>query len=368
MVEEWRSCRVVHSLGGIRLINEYGPPVRVIPNAINGKLATFETPSYGALFGRAEKIGLPILGVEFLTHAGQFEGKDIPEWRSFYRSKKTVWENEEGARLWSNIATGAHKAKNGRLWDVGSRISQQLRVCGWRLKELSDSYHSQLLSVVEDNDFTSNTRFVNGYTWLCYLSIQSFLVDICILRDYLSEYAASFVFDRYDSKKYLNITTLSGLKKHILSNKHVDDPIAEYFNEITNDNGWLKVLGAYRDLVVHSAPLAQAERKLYAITKKTEIPGGELPYICCPIPKNPHRISASRANGSMFDNFEEQFNRYIGIGEEESDYIDGLEYCHEVLGLMSELADKLSSRTPVKPEMMVFDSSNIIGDVKVARR
>lgn len=358
MIDEWRSCRIVHSLGGIRLINENGPSVRISPNAINGKLATFETPTYGALFGRAERIGLPILGVEFLTHSGQFDGKDIPEWRSYYRSNNTVWGNEECARLWSDIGTGAHKIKRGKLWDVGSRISQQLRVCGWRLKELSDSYNSQLLSVSEDKEFSSNTRFMNGYTWLCYLSIQSFLVDVCILRDYLSEYCASFMFDRVDAKKHMNITTLSGLKKHVLNNKDINDPIAKELNEITSDNGWLKMLGAYRDLVVHSAPLAQAERKLYAITKKTEIPGGELPYICCPIPKNPHQISASRANGSMFENFEEQFNRYIGVGEEESDHIDGLEYCHEILGLMSSLANNLASTSPVKPQMMIFDSSN----------
>lgn len=365
MEEEWRSCRVIHSLGGIRLINEYGPPVKIFPNAVNGKIATFETPSYEALFGRSEKIGLPIIGVEFYTHPGQFDGKDIPEWRAFYRSSNTVWGNEEGARLWSDIGTGAHKVKSGRLWDVGSRISQQLRVCGWRLKELSVSYNSQLLSVAEGKDFTTSTRFMNGFTWLCYMSIQSFLIDICILRDYLAEYAACFVFDRAQDKKHMNITTLSGLKKHIIKNN--DDPIAKELDVISGDDGWLKVLGAYRDLVVHSAPLAQAERKLYAITKTAKIPGGELPYICCPIPKNPQEISASRASGSIFKDFEEQFNKYVGIGEKDEHYVDGLDYCHEVLGLMSRLANSLASKSPVKPQMMVFDSSNIIGDVKISR-
>ncbi|QSX40137.1 hypothetical protein [Shewanella cyperi] len=368
MGAEWRSIRVAHSLGGIRVVNEYGPPVEILPKAVNGKLASFETPTYAALYSMSESIGLPILGVEFFTHSGQFNGKDIPEWRSFYRANNTVWGNAESARLWSDIGTGAHKARNGRLWDVGSRISQQLKVCGWRLKELSDSYHAQLVSVSEDKDFNSNTRFMNGYTWLCYLSIQSFLIDICILRDYLSEFAANFVFDRVESKKHINITTLSGLKKHVLNNQELEDPIAIELNLMTSDMGWLKQLGDYRDLVVHSAPLAQAERKLYAITKKIEIPGGELPYICCPIPSNPHKISASRANGSLFENFEEQFKKYVGAGEEENDYIDGLEYCHEVLGLMSCLANVLGSRSPVKPQMMVFNSSNIIGDVKISNR
>lgn len=367
MEEEWKSCRVVHSIGGLRLINEYGPPVRIIPKALNGKVATFETPNYGGLFNRTKRIGLPIFGVEFLTHAAQFDGKDIPEWRSYYRSGSSAWGNEECAQLWNNISVGAHKNKNGRLWDVGARISQQLRVCGWRLKELSDSYNAQLLSVAEDKDFSSNSRFMNGYTWLCYLSMQSFLVDACILRDYLSEYAAGFVFAGVDNKRRMSITTLSGLKKHVINGLDVDDPIAKELKKITSDNGWLKELGAYRDLAVHSAPLAQAERLLFAIAKKINIPGGELPYICCPMPKNPGGISASRANGSVFDDFEKQINRYVGVGDEEYGYIDGLEYCHEILGLMSGLANKLASRSPVKPQIMVFDRSNIIGDIKTSR-
>ncbi|RBP33552.1 hypothetical protein DFR37_1342 [Eoetvoesiella caeni] len=367
MSDEWKALRVIHSKGGVRIVNEYDPTVKIIPRTLNEKTATFETPTYGALFDRCEKVGLPVLGVEFFTYAGHFNGEDIPEWRTFYTSRNNVWGNEEGAQLWSNIGTGAYKEKNGRLWDVGSRISHQLRVCSRRLKELSDSYHSQLCSVVGKQDFATNKRFMNGYTWLCYLSVQSFLMDICILRDYLAEYAANFVFEVSNDSQKSSITTLSGLRKYVLRNLNGEDAIAEELNEITEGDGWLKMLGAYRDLIVHSAPLVQAERRLFAIIKTIEIPGGQLPCISCPMPKNPQEIFVSRANGSMFENFEEQFNRYTGIGEGEADYIDGLEYCHKALGMISDLANKLALRSPVKPQMMVFDSTNIIGEVKVSR-
>lgn len=367
MDKKWLAFRVVHSLGGIRLVNEYGPPVKIIPNAINGKAASFKIASYGALFNSTEKIGLPIIGVEFFTHSGQFKGTDIPEWLSYYKFGESVWANEEGIRLWSNIGTGAHKAKNGHLWDLGSRVSQQLRVCARRLNELSNSYNSQLLSVSEEKDFTKNNRFMNGYTWLCYLSIQSFLVDICILRDYLAEFAASYVFELPSEKKHLKITTISGLKKHCINDTNSNDPLAQELKDITSEDGWLKELGEYRDLVVHSAPLARAERKLFAIRKTREISGGEIPCISCPIPLNPQEISASRANGSMFKDFEEQFNRYVGAGKNDNEFIDGLEYCHNALGRMSLLANSLAKRSPVKPQMMVFDKTNIIGDVQVIR-
>ncbi len=368
MNEKWMSYRVVHSRGGIRLVNEYGPPVKILPISKNGKIATFEIPTYAALLDSSKQINVPVIGVEFYSYADQFEGKDIPEWRSYCKTSKNVWSNEEGVQLWSDIGTGAHKAKNGRLWDLGSRISQQLRVSAWRLKELSNSYNYQLLSIIDENGFCHEKKFMNGFTWLCYMSIQSFLVDVCILRDYLSEYAANFVFENLAGTKLPNITTLSGLRKHMLNKGKLEDPLFIELQQITENDGWLKMLSAYRDLVIHSAPLAHAEKKLYAISRTISIPDGELPAICCPIPRNPHGISTARSNGSMFKDFEEQWNKYVGLTLDEGTHIDGLDYCHEVLGYMSELANNLASRSPVKPQMVVIDKSNIIGDIKITRR
>ncbi|MCS4309351.1 hypothetical protein M2404_003722 [Rheinheimera pacifica] len=366
MENEWLAYRIVHSAGGIRLINGYGPSVKISPNAINGKIATFQTSSYRALFSSIEEVGLPILGIEFFTHSGQFKGTDIPEWGSYYKSVNKIWSSEEAVHLWGDIGTGAHKAENGRLWDVASRVSQQLRVCGWRLKELSDSYYAQLLSIAEQKDFSRNSSFLNGYTWLCYLAIQSFLIDICILRDYLAEFSANFLFPLPKNQKSLNITTMAGLKKHCMNGENLNDPLIQMLDKITSKSGWLKELGEYRDLVVHSAPLAQAERKLFVITKTKNISGGEIPSICCPIPKNPHEISISRANGSMFKSFEEQLNKYIGVGKDDGDHIDGLEYCYDVLGKISLLALQFADRSPVKPQRIIFDSSNIIGGVQTS--
>jgi len=67
----------------------------------------------------------------------------------------------------------------------------------------------------------------------------------------------------------------------------------------------------------------------------------------------------------MFKDFEELIEKYVGVGEEDEGYIDGLTYCHEALGLMSCLANKLAARTPVKPQMLTIDSSSIIGEIKM---
>ena len=364
MNKKWLSVRVVHTTGGIRLINEKDPLVRIHPNSVQNKVATFETPEYGTLFESIESLRLPIIGVEFYSYSYQFEGKDLPEWRVYARNSNTVWGNEEGVMLWSNIGTGAHENKNGRLWDVASRISYQLSVCAWRLKELSDSYNSQLISKVSKNDFTNGTRFTDGFTWLCYMAIQSFLVDVCILRDYLSEFAAHFIFHSFVNEKIPNITSLSGLRKIILKKHTSDDELFIEFNQIIEDYGWLKELGEYRDLVVHSAPLAQAEKRLFAVCNTVSINGGELPAISCPLPKNPMGIAVSRAKGTLFEDFEKQFNLFVGASNKEEPHMDGLEYCHSVMTNISDLANKLATRTPVKPKMKVFDNSNIISEFK----
>lgn len=365
MSEEWPTARVVHIKGGIRAVNKYGPPVHLHPEALNNKLATFETRSYGSLFNSLETRQLPIIGVEFYTYSHQFEGTALPEWRVFSRDASTVWGNEEGSQLWSNIGTGAHKEKNGRLWDVASRVSHQLGVCSWRLKEISESYKDQLNTLVKKNEFEACSRFSDRYTWLCYMAIQSFLFDACILRDYLAEYAAHYVFGGLIIGKTPNVSSLSGLRKIILNKAESDDELFREFRDITGDDGWLKILGSYRDLVAHSAPLAQAEKRLFAICETLPINDDKLPIICCPIPKNPLEIAASRSKGDLFEDFEKQFKLFVGMATEEGPHIDGLDYCHEVMSELSKLANKLGGRSPVKPQMMVLDKSNIIGEVKV---
>src|SRR5438105_3706009 len=88
--------------------------------------------------------------------------------------------------IWRQIAHAAFKAKRGRLWDSASRIAHQLRVCGWRLRQVSEAYRDQLWAR-SDGKFAAGQHFQDQFTWLVYLAIQSFLLDACILRDYIAE-------------------------------------------------------------------------------------------------------------------------------------------------------------------------------------
>ena len=150
------------------------------------------------------------------------------------------------------------------LWDTASRIGHQLRVCDWRLREISEAYSNQLLARLKQKDFKIGTRFEDGFTWLTYLSLQSFLVDACILRDYLSEFAAEYIYKPLIDLKNQRITAMAALKKKVLNKISDPDTLTKELEMAAGENGWLTLLGNYRDLVVHSAPLAQAKVKLFS--------------------------------------------------------------------------------------------------------
>jgi len=155
------------------------------------------------------------------------------------------------------------------------------------------------------------------------------------------------------------------LIKKVLNKIHDPDPLTEELQIAVGENGWLKVLGNYRDLVIHAAPLARAKSNLMSLCENLEI-GGEMtmPAIRCPLPENPDTIISARSTGVHFEDFENQFNVFVKAASGDVAMIDGMDYASETLGRLSVLANKIAEKSPVAPEKMVFDESNIIGEIK----
>ncbi|TRO12676.1 hypothetical protein EQ826_23320 [Ectopseudomonas mendocina] len=255
------------------------------------------------------------------------------------------------------------KKKEAELCDVAARISHQLKACEWRLRQLSESYNDLLNSRIKDGRFKDGERFANGYTALSYLSVQSYLVDVCILRDYLSEFYWLMTYKGKDgggSKR----TTLGGLCK-IWKKDSPSDKAGLELKASATEGGWLYELGAYRDLVVHSAPLAKADRTLYAVCQSLEMTQGQrLPAIKLPLPNDPSGIAGGRSSGSYFEDPELNFARFSNALENYESAKDALEYAHLTMQLMGALANSMSKLSPVSPEIPVITRDDIIGDVK----
>lgn len=366
MDKNWPAARIVHLIGGCRAINDHGPIVRIIPKTLEGAEWQFGISAYPAIYRSLESIGFPIVGVDFYSHIMEVEGSAPPNWRSFCRTEKTSWATEETAQKWRNIGHAGFKRRDGALWDTASRIGHQLRVCDWRLREVSEAYSNQLLARLKQNDFKVGTQYEDGFTWLSYLALQAFLVDACILRDYLSEFVAEYVYKPMTDLKNLRITSMGALKKRVLKKITDPDTLTKDLQIATDDNGWLTLLGNYRDLVVHSAPLAQAKAKLFSVCDQLPVAdGASIPIIRCPIPDGPAKILSARSTGEHFSDFENQFNSFAKAAAGDISAVDGVEYASAALCSLAKLAESITEGSPVPPGMMVFDKSNIIGDVKI---
>jgi len=363
---DWPAARFVHLPGGCRAINNPGPEVDFLPVALNGKHAHINLRAYATIYADLERLGLPIIGIDFCSHILEVEERIPPNWRVYHKSPITAWPATDVATKWARIGHGAHERKNGRLWDLASRISHQMRVCSWRLREISEAYRKQLFAHVCDGEFRDGQRFEDGFTWLAYLSIQSFLVDACVLRDYLAEFAAHFIYGPRACSKKVSVTSMAGLKKVFLDKSGDSDVLSMSLREAVGEGGWLQKLGNYRDLVVHSAPLAKAQHKLLAVTEVLKLgESGGLPSVKCPIPDNPQVISSARAKGDYFENFTIQFETFIGAAAGSVQNRDGLIYAHEALGRLALLSASLSDNSPVPPEMLVLNESDLLGPVQI---
>jgi len=86
---------------------------------------------------------------------------------------------------------------------------------------VSDTYHDQLRSSTEGGSFRAGQRCEDAFTWLGYLALQTFLVDACVLRDYLAEfYAMDACPDRALAATNL-VTRMSGLIYAYISLDHL---------------------------------------------------------------------------------------------------------------------------------------------------
>ena len=365
MNQNWPAIRIVHSLGGLRLACGLDKKVIVEPNTLDHKVASFLAPDYHSLFNSIHTLNLPIYGVDLIVHDGQLDGTDIPLWHPIMYYPSEPYDYEKAIRLWSNISTGSHRAKNGHRWDLSSRISHQLRIAAWRLREISEAYRIQLDACLKRGEFKDNSHFSDGFTWICFMSIQAFLIDACILRDYLAEYASAYIYNENIEQKNLRITTLSGLLKHVIYKIETKDSLATEIEDISKEGGWLKKLGDYRDLVIHSAPLSHAEKKSYAIKKLFKLQKNYLPYIVCPIPDNPSKIYKFRHSLESYINFDTLFNSFVDIFDE-AYTTDGLTYCYHSLADMARFALKLGATSPVKPEIATLSEADI-ADLEISR-
>lgn len=349
--------RELHLYGGGRVLNGMDQKADLRPSMISGKSASFKIKSFGSFYGDIKRLGLQIVGCDFFHTEEQANSFVPPEWRSINPVASLGWLCTDQGHAWSFIANAAFLQKSGLFYDMASRISHQIRACEWRLRQLSEAYSDQLSGRLLSKSFKANERFLDGYTSLCYLALQSFLVDACTLRDYLSEFYYEATIRKNDSS-VPKITALSGLLKTWRS-QPPQDKAGKELRASSLSGSWLYELGAYRDLVVHVAPLANAGKTLLAFTKTIEFQGELLPAVQLPIPLKPAEVKSSRATGQYFDDPDLNFARSLNFVKDMESSRDALEYAHISMQQLGALCSSISDISPFAPEVPIIKPLNL---------
>jgi hypothetical protein len=361
---EWPMVlRELHLHGGGRILSGGDPKTTCRPNMVSNRSLVITLKSFGSLYSEVKHLGLNIIGCDFYTTDDEVNGFNPPQWRSKNIAPNPLWLCNDQCNEWSFIANAAFKQSKGLLYDIASRVAHQLRACEWRLRQLSEVYEQQLNSRLREKPFLPDKQFLDGYTSLCYLSLQSFLVDACVLRDYLSEFYYEVMIKTVDNEAS-KVTTLNGLLKRWKQHPPTD-PAGKELRASAQSGQWLFELGAYRDLVVHVAPLANAGRTLFAVTRTIEMPHGELlPAIKLPLPGNPADLTKERVTGRYFQDPDLGFARLKNIIENTPDSRDSLEYAHLCMQQLGAIASSISKVSPIPPEMPLITPKDVIGEIK----
>jgi hypothetical protein len=366
---EWPAVRIVHLTGGCRAYNGFDPLLEFEPAMVSGQEVRMNIREYKSLYDDLGRAGLAIIGCDFISSSLEAKALIPTDWRTFHSWPGTIWLCQEEIDRWSGIGYAGSKAKKPGLRDIARRVSHQLRVCAWRLRQISEGYQEQLHAQTADGEFRSGIRFEDGFTWLGYLSIQAFLVDACVLRDYLAEFYAMYACPEPDLLvSGPQITSMSGLKKRVLDKLSSTNPVTHELKLATSKGGWLHLLGAYRDLVVHCVPLAKSDSSLKALTTELSIQGaGMLPAVSLPLPNDPLAISQSRAAGAHLTTLEDELSLFVKANRGAAPSKDGLIYAYICLDNLTKLVHNISAHSPLPPEIPHITDDDVIGEIKVIR-
>lgn len=365
---EWLAARTVHLVGGCRAFNGFDPTVDFFPRTLDGQIMRFQSRHYDTLYAELKALEIAPIGFEFLSNSLEAKGLVPTNWRTFHPwERKNVWPCNDQMDIWAQISYAASRESNAVLWDLARRISHQLRVCAWRLYQLSDAYNAQLRARVTEHDFKPGQRFEDGFTWLGYLAVQVFLVDACVLRDYLAEYFAYYVCP--DSERPpSHISSMAGLVKHVLKKVTSSDPLFVELRTATSPGGWLFALGAYRDLCVHCVPLARAESGLWALATEFRIKGAKsLSAVSLPLPSDPSGIAAVRTSSKRVEQLARELQLLTSATRGEAPSMDALVYCYSALDSLTRLVSKLKGYSPVEPQIPHLTDKDVIGKIEVRK-
>jgi hypothetical protein len=352
-------CRIVWLNGGVVAINNPGPLVQIRTGSNGPIFYEFQLPNYAGLFNLLTQAGFSVMGATFIQDQDEIRGIRPPEFRAWVSS----WRISDLRQQWRQVAHAASQKNEMALMDVASRIASELMYGEMRLLNLSEAYSVQLGGRTQQEKLKEFERFKDLNSPPIYLAIHALFWELAVLRDNLAEFAAKFLFG------FDRITTFSELLKRLPQSKHQNDDLAIELLTAGGDSGWLATFTAYRNLFTHSAPMEQAAGIAFAVLDQIAITAGRsVPQLYYALPSNVHELKKRRSGGVLYKDFDELIAASVARKPMRDTEPDALHFLHDSLSQMSLLAERLIQRSPMVPEMIHLNDTDIIGSIQVVNR
>lgn len=354
-------CRIVWLGGGLVAIHEPGALVN-IEAGINGPIChELQLPTFASMYTMLAQQGFSVIGTTHVMDMEEARGSRPPEFRA-WSAGTDVWRFSRIQQKWGEVSHAASQRNEMAVMDIASRISSEMNYCEIRLQNLAEAYSVQLGIKARNRELEEFVRFEDMNSSRVYLAIHALFWEQAVLRDYLAEFAAKFLYG------FDEVTSLGGLLKRLSKAKLETDDIAiEFLNAGSIDHaGWLSLFSDYRDLFTHRAPMAQAAGVAFATQDQMAITGGKtVPQLYYPLPADVRDLSKRRSCGALHKSMEEFIEISSAVPNRKSEP-DALSYLHATLGQFALLAERLIQRSPIAPEIIHITEADVVGPLQAS--
>lgn len=219
-----------------------------------------------------------------LTWIGTEESPRLPSprtriWYPFNYGRLNLSGFQCSSDYWGGIKTSLGEAGDHKGEALARKIAFQARASALRLRDISDEYHKQLQFSFHDSKRNAR-RFTNIETESLYLSLHSFLYEICALRDYLASFAHKYVFKQESEIQYFS-SLVKKLRENAIEHELADVMLAAANDKL--DPGWLFRLSSLRNQIAHGAPIHHGTNAGWVNIIKREVKSLEVRSVSCHI-------------------------------------------------------------------------------------
>jgi hypothetical protein len=347
--------RLLHLPGGLRLIDERTDKI-VLQLHDRKNFATIATPEYSQIYATVAQIGLPTIGVEFIT-LDTLRGVAAPDWQLASPSQGFALRAERDA--WLQVRTLAQRERREVDADLANRTVTYLDLAAIRLFDLSNCYSRALIAFDYDSDARQKIGYLfrNGYETALEAAIHAFAADAASFRDLIVEAAWTLLaFGNHPVRK------IERFLRHYTIGTHL---IGDELMTVARSGGWLAQLSALRNDITHAAPIGG--RGIRDCTVRAhQLEEAIIPRLHYPLFGSDGKLFDDALDADFTDDARaratiERYKAWSNVS------VDALDYAWRVTDQLIDLLTRVRIASCIRGQMMALTEKDIMGPIVFKR-